>query len=82
MGNEAKDPVGKQSEVTETQVPAAQQAAKQEPGKPCERLTLVVEFAEPMDRAGLGELLDAVKLYGAVVKANHEVLRRSKRALV
>lgn len=76
MGNEKR--VG----LSETQVAEAQQAAAEAPGKPCERLTLVVEFAEPMDRAGLGELLDAVKLYGAVVKANHEVLRRSKRALV
>ena len=53
-----------------------------EPSKPCERLTLVVEFHQPMDHAALGELIAAVKLYGTVTAATHAVLRRTKRALV
>lgn len=56
--------------------------AKAAPGPACERLTVVVEFDQPMDRSALTELLDAVRIYGAVKQANHQVLRRSKRALV
>ncbi len=51
-------------------------------GKPIERLQVTVEFDKAMDHAALGELLDAIKLYGKVTVAKHTVLRRHSRELV
>ena len=50
--------------------------------KPVARLTLVIEFTEPLETAAQKELLDAVKIYGNVTQATHKILRAHKRELV
>ncbi len=50
--------------------------------KPVARLTLVIEFTEPLETAAQKELLDAVRKFGTVAAATHKVLRAHSKKLV